>query len=99
MDFLAATGRLGAVDVRAGSLHLLGTDPTIVAAKRVSGIGDPMLLERRASALADAADVALEALDLALYNWTSAERATLVATPAAGRPGRSRRDRRGARRD
>ena len=42
-----------------------------------------MLLERRASALADAADVALEALDLALYNWTSAERATLVATPAA----------------
>jgi transposase len=83
MDFLAAAGRLGAVDLRPGSLHLLGTDPTIVAAKRVFGIGDAMLLERRSGALAEAAAVPLEALDLALSNWTSDERATLGATSTA----------------
>ena len=33
------------------------------------GIGDKILLERRARTLADAAEVPIEALDLALFNW------------------------------
>jgi hypothetical protein len=43
-------------------------------------IGDAMLLERRAGGLAEAAGVPLEALKLALANWTSDERATLSAS-------------------
>jgi hypothetical protein len=80
MDFLAAAGRVGIVDLLPGSLHFQGSAPTTVAAKRVFGIGDAMLLERRARALADAAGVRLEALDLALYNFGAGdERATLGA--------------------
>ena len=41
------------------------------------GIGDPLLLERRAGALAQAVAVPIEALDLALANWHAGERATL----------------------
>jgi hypothetical protein len=83
MDFLTIVGRLGVVDVLVGSLHLQGSDPTTVAAKRVFGIGEPMLLERRARALADGVGVPLEALDLALYNFGAGDhRATLGASPA-----------------
>ena len=56
------------------------------AAKRVFGIGDPLLLERRAGALAAAAEVPLEALDLALANWAAPERAT-AGFPASGGEG------------
>jgi hypothetical protein len=84
MDFLAIVGRLGVVDLLADSLHLQGSDPTTVAAKRVFGIGEPMLLERRARSLADGVGVPLEALDLALYNFGVGDRrATLGASPAA----------------
>jgi hypothetical protein len=80
-DLLVTLGRLGVLDLRAGSLHLAGAgaaeDATLIAAKRVFGIGDPLLLERRSAALADAASVPIEALDLALWNWAAPQRATL----------------------
>ena len=46
-ELLASLGRLGVVDVRPSTLQLTD-DATTVAAKRVFGIGDKMLLERRA---------------------------------------------------
>ncbi len=86
-------GRLGVYELRAESLHLGtargaggGEDETALAAKRVFGIGDPLLLDRRAKTLAEAAGVPLEALDLALFNWSrppEAERATLGFRPAS----------------
>jgi hypothetical protein len=88
-ELLVSLGRLGVYEVRAESLGLgtaRGTaeDETALAAKRVFGIGDPLLLDRRAGALAEAGDVPLEALDLALFNWSrppGSERATLAFRP------------------
>ncbi|MEA2183361.1 MAG: hypothetical protein QOF69_2546 [Solirubrobacteraceae bacterium] len=74
-ELLVSLGRLGSVDLRPSSLQFTD-DATTVAAKRVFGIGDKMLLERRARDLADALELPIEALDLALFNW---------AAPAAGR--------------
>jgi hypothetical protein len=68
-DLLVTLGTLGLHDVRAGSLQLGGADDTTVAAKRVFGIADTLLLDRRASELAAAGEVPLAALDLALWNW------------------------------
>ena len=68
-DLLVTLGELGLGALRAGSLQLGGADETTVAAKRVFGIADTMLLERRAGELAAAAEVPLAALDLALWNW------------------------------
>jgi alpha-glutamyl/putrescinyl thymine pyrophosphorylase-like protein len=82
-DLLVSLGRLGLYEMRADSLHLVGSDPATVAAKRVFGIGDRINLERRARALADAAEVPIESLDLALANWGSSERATLGQRPDA----------------
>jgi Alpha-glutamyl/putrescinyl thymine pyrophosphorylase clade 3 len=82
-ELLLILGRLGLYELRPDSLHLGGArgisadDPTTVAAKRVFGIGDPLLLERRAVTLAQAMSVPVEALDLALFNWAAAQRATL----------------------
>ncbi|MHB8241909.1 MAG: alpha-glutamyl/putrescinyl thymine pyrophosphorylase clade 3 protein [Solirubrobacteraceae bacterium] len=82
-ELLVTIGRLDLYELRPDSLHLAGgrgaagDDPTTVAAKRVFGIGDQLLLDRRAGALADAADVPVEALDLALANWAAAQRATV----------------------
>jgi hypothetical protein len=86
-DLLVTLGRLGLYGLRADSLHLttrtpgaIHTDPTPEAAKRVFGIGDPILVERRARALVEAIDTPLEALDLALWNWSLApeeQRSTL----------------------
>ena len=45
------------------------------------GIGDPLLLERRAAQLARECAIPLAALDLALYNWERQERATLGLAP------------------
>jgi hypothetical protein len=77
-ELLVSLGRLGVADLRPSSLQLTD-DATTTAAKRVFGIGDKLLLERRARDLADAVDVPIEALDLALYNWgaTGATRATM----------------------
>jgi hypothetical protein len=81
-ELLVALGRLGLYELQAETLQLGGPrvgaseDPTTIAAKRVFGIGDPLLLDRRAAALAEAAAVPIEALDLALANWAGPERAT-----------------------
>jgi hypothetical protein len=76
-DLLVALGRLGVYALEAGSLALGGANDVTVGAKRALGIGDPLLLERRASDLAQACGVALGALDLGLHNWQRGERATL----------------------
>jgi hypothetical protein len=69
-ELLVLLGHLGVFDLRPWSLHLIDAmDPTTIAAKRVFGIGDVMNLQRRASELATAAGVPIEALDLALLNW------------------------------
>jgi hypothetical protein len=87
-DLLVTLGRLGVFELSAGALALGGSDDVTLAAKRAFGIGDQLLLERRASALAKASEVPLEALDVALYNWHRGERATLGlgsdATPDPG---------------
>ncbi len=67
-ELLVSLGRLGLAELRPASLQL-GDGDTTIAAKRVFGIGDKLLLERRARTLADAVDVPIEALDLALFNW------------------------------
>jgi hypothetical protein len=80
-ELLVLLGRLGLCELRADSLQLTrggaADDQVVLAAKRVFGIGDPLLLERRASALAQAAAVPVESLELALWNWGASERATL----------------------
>jgi hypothetical protein len=88
-DLLVTLGRLGVYDLQAGRLQLGGENAVTVGAKRVFGIGDPLLLERRAAELANASGVPLEALDLALFNWSEhgapgrAERATGGLEPGA----------------
>jgi hypothetical protein len=82
-ELLVMLGRLGLYELSADSLHLAGvrspssSDLTTLAAKRVFAIGDPLYLERRAGALAEAVSVPVEALDLALANWAAPEPATL----------------------
>ncbi len=82
-DLLVTLGRLGVYDLLASSLALGGANDVTVGAKRALGIGDPLLLERRAGDLAHACGVSLEALDLGLHNWQRAERATLGLGPDA----------------
>jgi hypothetical protein len=92
-EALVTLGRLGLYDLRPDSLHLgpapgTGEDATTLAAKRIFGIADPLLLERRAATLAEEAGIPVEALDLALANWSAEERATVgfsveVADPEA----------------
>ncbi|HEU0317361.1 MAG TPA: hypothetical protein VFR49_08530, partial [Solirubrobacteraceae bacterium] len=65
-DLLTTLGHLGRYPLRAPGLLLTEDDATGIAAKRVFAIGDRRTLERRASALAEAAGVPPEALDLAL---------------------------------
>jgi hypothetical protein len=76
-DLLVTLGRLGVYELRAGSLQLGGANEPTVAAKRALGIGDTMLLERRAAELAAAAELPLEALDLGFYNWGVGTRSTM----------------------
>jgi hypothetical protein len=83
-DLLVTLSRLGLLDARAGSLHLGDGDDASLAARRVFGIADKFLLERRSGQLADEAEVPLEALDLALANFGSDRgRATQGASPEA----------------
>jgi hypothetical protein len=82
-ELLVVLGRLGLYELQPDSLQLAGArglsaeDLTTLGAKRVFGIGDPLLLERRAAALAQAVGVPVETLDLALANWISPQQATL----------------------
>ncbi len=86
-ELLLLLGRLGLYPLAPNSLHLASTggssaeDPTTLAAKRVFGIGDAILLERRAVAFAQAASVPVEALDLAFANWIAPLPATLGFPP------------------
>ncbi|MDO8209213.1 hypothetical protein [Conexibacter sp. CPCC 206217] len=76
-DLLVTLGRLGVYEISASTLGLGGADETTVAAKRVFGIGDTLLLERRAADLAEAAELPIEVLDVGLWNWARPRRATL----------------------
>jgi len=75
-ELLTLLGRLGVYELRGGKLFLSGENEATWAAKRALGIGDPLLLERRAAELAQACGMPLEALDLALHNWGSGDRIT-----------------------
>jgi Alpha-glutamyl/putrescinyl thymine pyrophosphorylase clade 3 len=82
-DLLLGMGALGLYELQADSLHLTAVtgraaeDPTTMAAKRVFGIGDVINLERRCATLAEAIEVPIGTLDLALSNWAAPERITL----------------------
>ena len=81
-DLLVTMGRLGLYELRAARLALGGASEVTIAAKRILGIGDPLLLERRAGQVASACGVPLDALDLAFYNWSRpGERVTLGLGP------------------
>jgi hypothetical protein len=82
-DLLVTLGRLGVYELRAGALLFGGENATTLAAKRALGIGDSLLLERRAGDLAEACGLPLESLDLGLYNWERGERATSGLEPSA----------------
>ncbi|MFZ0040735.1 MAG: hypothetical protein WAK93_05470 [Solirubrobacteraceae bacterium] len=75
-DLLTTLGRLGVYELGAQSLHFGGSDEVTLAAKRVLGIGDSLLLERRAADLAAACELPIAALDLGLYNWERGSRTT-----------------------
>jgi hypothetical protein len=82
-ELLVTLGRLGLYELRPGALVLGGSDFVTVAAKRALGIGDTMLLERRAAQLAAGTGVPLDALDLGFYNWERGERYTAGLRPGA----------------
>jgi len=73
-ELLILLGNLSVYELQPATLRLGGSDETTVAAKRALGIGDPMLLERRAADLAGACGLPLAALDLGLRNWGTGER-------------------------
>jgi hypothetical protein len=73
-ELLVSLGALGLYELIPGALQVGGENPVTLAAKRALGIGDPLLLERRAADLARATGVPLAALDLGLHNWESAQR-------------------------
>jgi len=75
-ELLLCLGTLGVYELVADTLALGGQDETTLGAKRVLGIGEKMLLERRAAELARACGLPLGCLDLALYNWAADQRAT-----------------------
>jgi hypothetical protein len=89
MEFLVLTHRLGLADLDPWTLHLSAatpTDPVGLAAKRILGIGDPVLLQRRQRELAQATGVPVESVELALYNWsapTPEDRVTAASTVQA----------------
>jgi hypothetical protein len=83
-EFLVVAGRLGLLDAEPSSL-LLGTDPTdatVLAAKRILGIGDAINLQRRASELAAEAGVPIAALDLGFVNWARPQDERITAGSA-----------------
>ncbi|MFN8204284.1 MAG: hypothetical protein U0S48_17135 [Solirubrobacteraceae bacterium] len=85
-DALAVLGQLGLAAVEAASLHAGDRDDATLAAKRVFGIGDRLLIDRRARDLAEGAGLPIAALDLALANHgrpPGSPRMTIGATAAA----------------
>jgi hypothetical protein len=82
-DLLVTLGALGVHELAAGALGLGTSDDVTVAAKRALGIGDTLLLERRAAELAAGCALPLAALDLGLYNWDRGVRVTVGLGPDA----------------
>jgi hypothetical protein len=80
-ELLAGAAAVHRLDARADALHVGGEDDVTLAAKRVFGIGDTLLLEQRARGLATGVGVALESLDLALFNWFGVGERTTGGTP------------------
>jgi hypothetical protein len=84
-ELLVSLGRLGLIDVSPPDLQLgEAGDQAVIAAKRVFGIGERFLMERRAADLAAEAGIPLDAFDLALFNFGQAEerRATMGSAVA-----------------
>ena len=73
-ELLTTLGRLGVYELRPAKLFLRGENEATWAAKRVLGIGDPLLLNARAAQLAQACQAPIEALDLAFHNWGAGTR-------------------------
>jgi hypothetical protein len=82
-DLLVTLGRLGVYELQAGSLHVGGNDRVTIAAKRILGIGDTLLLQRRAADLAEACGLPVEALDLGFFNWERGSRTSGGLPPDA----------------
>jgi hypothetical protein len=82
-ELLVTASRLAGLDARGDALHVGGEDDVTLAAKRVFGIGDTLLLERRAADLAAGVQMPVEALDLALFNWFNPGDRTTGGTPGA----------------
>jgi hypothetical protein len=88
-EMLTILGGLGLYEMSADSLHLAAApaprvagkaeagDTVLAAAKRAFGIGETLLLERRAMLLAEESAVPVAALELALFNWFAPARACL----------------------
>jgi hypothetical protein len=70
-ELLLLVGRLGLAEIEPWTLmpSADAADETVLAAKRVFGIGDAVIISRRANELCHAVDVPVGALDLALRNW------------------------------
>ncbi len=69
-EYVTIAGALGLIDAMPQSLLLAEATATpTMAAKRIFGIGDPLLIGRRAGELAAEAGIALSAFDLAIQNW------------------------------
>lgn len=70
-ELLLLAGRLGLAEIEPWTLmpSADAADPTVLAAKRVFGIGDAVIISRRANELCHAVEVPIAALDLALRNW------------------------------
>jgi hypothetical protein len=83
-ELLTVLGHLGMLDLRPTSLQLTvePLDRTVVAAKRVFGIGDGMELRHRVTRLAAELDLPVEALDLGLLNWNRAPSAPRITAGA-----------------
>ena len=89
LEFLILVHRLGLVELEPWTLHLSAaapTDPVVLAAKRVLGIGDAVLLQRRQRDLAHAGDVPVEAIDLAFYNWAAPSPDSRVTAGSTAEP-------------
>jgi hypothetical protein len=74
VELLTLLGALGVCDVSAGKVCFGGENEVTWAGKRALGIGDPLLLERRAADLAADCGVPVGALDLGLHNWGAGHR-------------------------
>jgi hypothetical protein len=92
-ELLTILRHLGLVELQFTSLLLTvdPMDPTVVAAKRAFGIGDPTELRHRVSRFAHELDVPIEALDLALVNWNRPPNAPRITAGATVGPDPERR--------